>query len=85
MRARIVKIGTSQGACIPKALLDESGLRGEVEISVRRGSLIISAAMPARSGWDEAFSQMAERGDDRLLDADAPSAESFDAEGWEWK
>ena len=85
MRARIVKIGNSQGVRIPKALLDESGLRGEVEISVRRGSLIISAAMPARSGWDQAFRQMAGRGDDRLLDADAPSAESFEAEGWEWK
>jgi len=27
---------------------------------------------------------MAERGDDRLLDVDAPSAESFNARGWEW-
>jgi len=70
---------------IPKALLDESGLRGEVEIRARRGSLVISAAAPARSGWDQAFRQMAGHGDDRLLDADAPSAEPFDAEGWEWK
>ena len=70
---------------IPKALLDESGLRGEVEIRARRGSLVISAVAPARSGWDDAFRQMAERGDDSLLEGDVATAESFDARDWEWK
>lgn len=84
MRTRIVKIGNSQGIRIPKALLNESGLHGEVEINLRRGSLVISAAEPARSGWDDAFRQMAECGDDRLLDGDVTTAESFDARDWEW-
>ena len=85
MRTRIVKIGNSRGIRIPKALLDESGLHGEVEINLRRGSLVISATAPARYGWDDAFRQMAVRGDDRLLDGDVTTAESFDARDWEWK
>lgn len=85
MRTRIVKIGNSQGIRIPKALLEQTNLRGEVEISVRRGSLLISAAAAARSGWEDAFRQMAVRGDDLLLDGDVPLAESFDTRDWEWK
>jgi antitoxin MazE len=84
MRTRIVKIGNSQGIRIPKALLEQTNLHGEVEISVRRGTLVISAAARARSGWDDAFRQMAACGDDRLLDGDILSAESFDARDWEW-
>jgi len=85
MRTRIVKIGNSQGIRIPKALLAQTDLHGEVEISVRHGSLVISAAAPARSGWDDTFRQMAVCGDDRLLDGDVPSPESFDTRDWEWK
>ena len=85
MRARIVKIGNSQGIRIPKALLAQTDLRDEVEITVRRGSLVISAAAPARSGWDDAFRQMAEHGDDGLLDGDFPGAESFEEEDWQWE
>jgi len=84
MRTRIVKIGNSQGIRIPKALLAQTNLHGEVEISVRRGSLVISATAPARGGWDYAFRQMAACGDDRLLDGDVPSTEPFDAREWEW-
>jgi len=85
MRTRIVKIGNSQGIRIPKALLAQTDLHGEVEISVRRGTLVISAAAPARRGWDDAFRQMAACGDDRLLDGDVPPAESFDMEDWDWE
>ena len=35
-----------------------------------------------RQGWAEAFRQMAERGDDRLLDEPTPTA--WDEEEWDW-
>ena len=85
MRTRIVRIGNSQGIRIPKALLEQTDLRGEVEISVRGGALVISAVAPPRSGWDAAFRQMALSGDDRLLDGEAATADSFDAKDWEWQ
>jgi antitoxin MazE len=43
MKTRIVRIGNSQGIRIPKLLLVETGLEGEVEIEVRGGELIVRA------------------------------------------
>jgi len=85
MRTRIVKIGNSQGVRIPKALLEESGLSGEVDMTVRDGTLVIAAASQSRQGWDEAFRQMALHGDDELLDGDIVTGGFFDEESWEWE
>ena len=85
MRARIVKIGNSQGVRIPKALLEESGLHGEVEMSVRDGTLVIAPAGQPRQGWADAFRQMALHGDDELLDGDLATTGSFEAKSWEWE
>jgi antitoxin MazE len=85
MRTRIVKIGNSQGVRIPKALLEESGLSGEVDISVHDGALVIAAAGRPRQGWDEAFRQMALRGGDELLDGDVETSEAFTEEAWQWE
>jgi antitoxin MazE len=85
MRTRIIKIGNSRGIRIPKALLEESGLSGEVDISVREGALVITRVNTARQGWDEAFRQMATHGDDALLDGDLPITGSFEEESWRWE
>ena len=85
MRTRIVKIGNSQGVRIPKALLEESGLHGDVDMSVHDGTLIIAPAGRPRQGWAEAFRRMALRGDDELLDGDLAVTGSFDEESWEWE
>lgn len=85
MRTRIVKIGNSRGVRIPKALLDESGLSGEVDMSVNQGTLVIAPAEQVRQGWAEAFRQMTLQGDDELLDGDVTTAGSFDEESWAWK
>ena len=85
MRTRIVKIGNSQGVRIPKALREESGLRGEVDMSVQDGTLVIAPGRRSRQGWAEAFRQMALHGDDELLDGDLATTGSFEEESWEWK
>ena len=84
MRTRIIRIGNPQGVRIPKALLEECGLSGDVDMTVREGSLVISAASTVRQGWGEAFRDMALRSDDVLLDADL-ALTSFDEESWEWR
>jgi antitoxin MazE len=81
---RVVKIGNSRGIRIPKPLLDQLGLAEEVELVVEGDQLIIRPIRRPRDGWDEQFELMAERGDDRLLDAEAPSLTRWDAEEWEW-
>lgn len=85
MRTKIVRIGNSQGIRIPKPLLEESGLEGEVDLRVEDHSLVISPVRRAREGWDRDFAAMAERGDDRLLDADSPALTSWDETEWEWE
>ena len=83
MRARVIKIGNSQGLRIPKPILEQMGIRDEVEIEVEKDRIIIRPLTNAREGWDAAFAAMAEKGDDELLMGDAV-AESFDATEWEW-
>jgi antitoxin MazE len=85
MRTRIVRIGNSQGIRIPKALLEESGLSGEVELSAQNGTLVIAQAARPRQGWAEAFRRMSQQGDDELLDGDEALATTFDEENWEWR
>lgn len=83
MKTRIVRIGNSQGIRIPKLLLEQTGLSGEVEIDAQNGSLIIKPSARPRAGWAAAFQQMARRGDDALLDEDTPT--TWDKDDWEWR
>jgi antitoxin MazE len=84
MKTRIVRLGKSCGIRIPKALLEQAGIHGEVEVSVRDDSLVIQPVRVPRAGWEEAFREMARRGDDALLDDVAPSLSPWDEEEWEW-
>jgi antitoxin MazE len=84
MKTRIIQIGNSRGIRIPKTLLKQTGLDGEVEILAKNGSLVIRSVKKPRAGWAAAFEEMARRGDDALLD-DGPSLSSWDKENWEWR
>ncbi len=83
MRTRIVRIGNSRGIRIPKLLLEQTGLNGQVDIRARHGSLVINRARRPRAGWADAFEEMARRGDDALLDP--PSLSRWDKENWQWR
>jgi antitoxin MazE len=85
MRARVVRIGNSRGVRILKPLIEQAGLRDEVEITVECSRLIIRAAARPRTGWATAFHAMAERGDDGLLDDAGGSTTRWDENEWEWK
>ena len=85
MKARIVAIGNSKGVRIPKLLLEQTGLAGEVEIEAEGDSLVIRPIKKPRAGWEKAFREMVERGDDKPLLPDDVSLSSFDDEEWEWE
>src|SRR6185503_1531724 len=68
MKARLVRIGSSQGIRIPKLLREQEGLQDEVAIEVEGNRLVIFPLPQPRAGWDEAFEAMARQGDDALLD-----------------
>ncbi len=81
MKSAIVKIGNSQGVRIPKVLLEQSGLKGEVTLEVTDGSIVIRPVRRPREGWEAAFAKMAAEGDDRLLDV---NLHDLPDEPWEW-
>ena len=85
MKASIVRIGNSQGIRIPKVVLEQTHLSGEVELEVRDRQIVIRSAKKPRQGWAQSFRAMAERGDDKLLDAEAVAQTSWDKEEWQWK
>ncbi len=85
MKTRIVAIGNSRGIRIPKPLLEQTGLSGEVEISAEEGALVIRPAKRPRAGWAAAFQEMARLGDDALLDDALPGLSAWDEGEWEWK
>ena len=82
MRANLVAIGNSRGVRIPKAVLEQTGLKDEVDLEVRGSELVIRAARKPREGWAEAFREMAARGDDELLDPETMS--EWDRTEWTW-
>lgn len=85
MKTRIVPIGNSQGIRIPKPLLEQTGLSGEVEISAENDTLLIRPVKKPRADWAKAFQEMAERGDDAPLDAMTPSLSEWDEGEWQWR
>jgi antitoxin MazE len=84
MKTRIVRIGNSQGVRIPKPLLEQTGLSGEVEIESRDGELVIRPTARPRADWAAEFCEMARRGDDDLLDNAPPTLSAWDEDEWEW-
>jgi len=84
MRARIIKIGNSQGIRIPKLFLEQTRLGEEVELEAQDDQIVIRPISYPRQGWDEAFQAMAERGDDQLPDGNLIGQTRWDQEEWEW-
>ncbi len=81
MKTKIVRIGNSRGVRIPKPLLEQAGLQGEVTLRVVEGAIVIESESGPRAGWSEAAELAHERGDDALL---APAATKFEESDWEW-
>lgn len=83
MRVEIIRIGNSRGLRIPKAVLEQCGMKRAVNLEITDHSLIITPCEETRSGWTEAFELMAKNKDDELLDTDSVT-HSWDHEEWQW-
>lgn len=82
MKSQIIQIGNSQGIRIPKTLLEDSRITGDVEIELHPDGILIRNIQKPRAGWDEAFKMMAENEDDELHDGDL--ATNFEKKEWQW-
>lgn len=81
MKARIVRVGNSQGVRIPKSLLAQAGLPQDVELLAEDGRIVIATGRRPRAGWAEAAQELHARGEDGLPETPPPG---FDTEAWEW-
>jgi len=84
MRARVTKIGNSQGLRIPKPILEQTGIRDDVEIEVEKNQIIIRPIQRVRDGWDNAFRAMSQMGDDKPIIDDGHMSHSWDEDEWQW-
>ncbi len=83
MKIQLVQIGNSWGIRIPKSLLQQCKFKKSVTVTIVNGNLVLSPDNGPRDGWEDAFKQMAQAGDDKLLDAESKSC-AFDENEWEW-
>jgi hypothetical protein len=84
MRRKLVPIGKARGVALPRSYITRSGLGAEVDVQLGANCVILRPVNAAtRAGWDEAFARMRKRGDDALLDVDAPPS-NWDRKEWRW-
>ncbi len=82
MKTQIIKIGNSKGIRIPKPILEQSSLDGEVELEVVDEGLLIKSSGKPRANWAKAFKEMSENDGDEMIIEDA--ANNFEKENWRW-
>jgi antitoxin MazE len=82
IRSKVVKIGNSRGIRIPRTVLEQAGLTDDVEMTVEGNKLIIQAVRHPRQDWEDRFAEMANQGDDHLLDEAPPT--QWEEEEWTW-
>jgi antitoxin MazE len=81
MEVSIVQIGNSKGIRFSKTIIEKYNLRDKVDLILEKGQIIIKPLTRPRKGWEEAFKEMSEQDDDRLLFNDVFDDENLE----EWK
>lgn len=84
MKTNIIQIGNSKGIRLPKSILEQCQLTADVELLVEGNVLTVRPIRAPRSGWADAFADMARRKDDVLLDADTAPATDWEKSEWRW-
>jgi len=81
MEVSIIKIGNSKGFRLTKTILERYNITDKIELILEKGQIILRPISEPRKGWDKAFQNMHEQGDDQLLMNDVFEDENFD----EWR
>ena len=67
MEISIIQIGNSKGFRLSKTLIDKYNIKDKVELILEKDYFILKPISQPRKGWDNAFKEMNEKGDDQLL------------------
>jgi len=75
MQASLINIGNSKGVRLPKAVIEQAGLSGKLDIEVSGDAVIIRSRKRPRESWDLAAAACHQAGEDRLGDWDATTGD----------
>ena len=78
MELSVINIGNSKGIRFSKTILEQYNISDKVEIILEKSQIIIRPKTEVRKNWAEAFKQMHQNGDDKLLMDDVFEEETFD-------
>ena len=78
MELSIIKIGNSKGFRLSKTLIEKYNIKDKVEIILKKDCIILKPISTPRKGWETAFKEMNENGDDQLLFDDIFDNEDFE-------
>jgi antitoxin MazE len=81
MKAQIIRIGNSQGVRIPKTLIEDGKLSGEVELELHEDGILIRSLQKPRADWNSAFKAIADGDDDQQV-SETPT--EFEKREWQW-
>jgi len=83
MTVELIRIGNSRGIRLPKAVIEQCGFGGKVDLRVEGDRVIIAPSRPPREGWEEAFRAARTAQPDEML-LEGVGENRFDREEWEW-
>ncbi|MFZ4101183.1 MAG: AbrB/MazE/SpoVT family DNA-binding domain-containing protein [Sphingobacterium thalpophilum] len=78
MDISVIPIGNSKGIRLSKTILEKYNITDKVELILEQGYMILKSKTEPRSGWDNAFKNMHDSGDDQLLIQDVFDEEDFE-------
>jgi antitoxin MazE len=84
MKTNLIQIGNSKGIRIPKSLIEQYQLSGEIELIPSKDGLLITASSKPRNGWEEIFKNSAAGQMDAESTAWQTFSNKFDNEEWSW-
>ncbi len=67
MQVRVIKIGNSRGIRLSKNIIQKYNIQEDVELILEDEQIVLKPISKVRQGWNEAFKEMHQQGDDRLL------------------
>ena len=82
MKTQIIQIGNSQGVRIPKVLLEESKINGDVDLELHEDGILIRNIQKPRKNWETIFKSLAENDDHDSTVFDTTS--NFEKKEWQW-
>ena len=78
MEIPIIPIGNSKGIRLSKTLIQKYDLTDSVELILNEEYIILKPVAKPRKDWEEAFKEMHENKDDKLLVEDVFEDENLD-------